>query len=114
MHPALDSYIGLSGVLNAIWVGGALVCARKTRGTLGTAYIGCVLAGLVKIAVEGFGGVAIFTNPISLGGVPVPLAHALGCLGGWMSVARFQPGRVGSRLAPLRARSSDSRPAAVA
>jgi rhomboid family GlyGly-CTERM serine protease len=86
LQPALDSYIGLSGVLNSIWVAGALVCARRSRGTLRNAYLICVLAGLTKIAIEGFGGVAIFTDPAKLGGLPVPIAHALGCLGGWVSI----------------------------
>lgn len=86
LQPALDSYIGLSGLLNSIWVGGALVCARRSRGVLRNAYLICVLAGLTKIAIEGFGGVAIFTDPSKLGGLPVPIAHALGCLGGWLSI----------------------------
>ena len=86
LQPALVTYIGLSGMLNSIWVGGALVGARRSRGVLRNAYLTCVLAGLTKIAIEGFGGVSIFTDPAKLGGLPVPIAHALGCLAGWVSV----------------------------
>lgn len=109
LQPALDSYIGLSGMLNSIWVGGALVCARRSHGVLRKAYLICVLAGLAKIAIEGFGGVSIFTDPAKLGGLPVPIAHALGCLGGWLSIrggrSRNRPQRERETLEPADARA---------
>jgi hypothetical protein len=86
-------------MLNSIWVGGALVCARRSRGVLHNAYLTCVVAGLMKIAIEGIGGVSIFTDPAKLGGLPVPIAHALGCLGGWVSI-----GSAGSRGQPPKER----------
>lgn len=86
LEPQLASYVGLSGVLNAIWVAGALQAARAERaaGRAGAAriYLAFVAAGAAKIAVEALGGVPLFTDPATMGARPVPLAHALGALAG--------------------------------
>lgn len=86
LQPELSGYFGLSGVLNAIWVVGALMAARveRRRGnpTWAWVYRLCVVADLAKIGWEAFGGGPIFTGNADLGGVAVPVAHALGALGG--------------------------------
>ena len=84
--PELPSYCGLSGVINGIWVAGALVASRAEsdagRPGLARLYLVCVLLDLGKVAFEAAAGSPLFTDPAALGSVPVPLAHALGALGG--------------------------------
>jgi len=85
-------YCGLSGVLNGLWVGGALFAARseyrRRHFAVACLYRVCVVGGLAKIAVEAWTGVPLLTDASALGGTPVPLAHALGALGGviWLAV----------------------------
>jgi hypothetical protein len=57
-------------------------------------YLACVLADLLKIAVEAGSGGALFTDEARLGGTPVPLAHALGALGAmlWLGARRAKLG----------------------
>jgi rhomboid family GlyGly-CTERM serine protease len=97
LDPGIEAYVGLSGVLNGIWVAGALATARqeKVRGHRGTAllFTSCVLADLAKICIEAFGSGPIFTDPTAIGGTPVPIAHALGGLGGWIALRRFRTRR---------------------
>jgi rhomboid family GlyGly-CTERM serine protease len=98
LDPELAAYRGLSGLLNGLWVGGALVAARLERGRgnrgLARLYLACVLADLLKIAVEAGSGGALFTDEARLGGTPVPLAHALGALGAmlWLGARRAKLG----------------------
>jgi rhomboid family GlyGly-CTERM serine protease len=86
MEPDLSRYCGLSGVLNALWVAGALQGARneEASGSRAMAWIyrACVLCGLAKVALEAFTGTQIFTEAVALGVIPIPLAHALGALAG--------------------------------
>jgi rhomboid family GlyGly-CTERM serine protease len=83
LAPSLQLYRGLSGMLNGIWVGGALWCARRDGDRLMPGlYRICVVAALAKIGVEAWLGAPILTDATALGGQPVPLAHALGALGG--------------------------------
>lgn len=86
LDPAVGRYCGLSGILNGMWVAGALAFARqqrrKGRTAVGWLYRGAVVAGLAKIGVEGILGLSIFTDTARLGADPVPLAHALGALAG--------------------------------
>lgn len=84
--PALDSYRGLSGALNGIWVAGALAAARAEAGEgrrlLAAIYRCCVLGDLLKIAWEAATGAPVFTDPSALHGDPIPLAHVLGAVVG--------------------------------
>jgi len=90
LQPDLSSYCGLSGVLNGLWVAGGLTAARQERSAgspvISALYQGCVLALLGKIAFEAVIGTPLFTDPSKLGGVAVPLAHALGALGGLLAL----------------------------
>ena len=97
LDPGLEFYRGLSGMLNGVWVGGALWCARREAADGSRAMAGlyriCVVAGLAKIGIEAWTGSPVFTDATALGGEPVPLAHALGALGGaaWALVDRRSP-----------------------
>ena len=82
LQPEIDTYLGLSGVLNTIWVGGAVIAARGDRGFMRAVYFAAVVAGLAKILFEAWTGISIFTDPEALGGHPLVLAHALGSLAG--------------------------------
>jgi len=86
LEPGLDSYRGLSGALNGIWVAGALLAARNEsregRRSLPFVYRGCVLLDLGKIAFEATAGTPIFTDPSALAAEPIALAHALGAAAG--------------------------------
>lgn len=86
-EPGLATYRGLSGVLNGLWVAGALYAAgqekRAGRGSLALLYRGCVLLDVGKIALEAATGTPIFTDPSALGGEPVALAHLLGAAAGF-------------------------------
>ena len=82
LQPEIDTYLGLSGVLNTIWVGGAVIAARGERGWMRAVYFVAVAAGLSKILFEAWTGLSIFTDPGALGGRPLVLAHALGSLAG--------------------------------
>ena len=85
-EPGLATYRGLSGVLNGLWVAGALYAAgqekRAGRGSLALLYRGCVLLDVGKIALEAATGTPIFTDPSALGGEPIALAHLLGAAAG--------------------------------
>jgi rhomboid family GlyGly-CTERM serine protease len=91
LQPGLVSYCGLSGVLNGVWVVGALLSAREeTRSgnrLLAWLFRACVLADLCKIAWEASSGAPIFTDAALGDGVAVPIAHALGALGGMIWLA---------------------------
>jgi rhomboid family GlyGly-CTERM serine protease len=114
LDTGLGSYRGLSGLLNGVWVGGALAAAgterRRGNRLLARLYLACVGADLAKIAVEAGTGAALFTDEARLGGFPVPLAHALGALGGvlWSAARRA---RLGIRIGALF--GTPSRPARV-
>jgi rhomboid family GlyGly-CTERM serine protease len=86
LNPGLPEYLGLSGALNGLWIGGSLYAARleeqRDNPWMARLYRACVIGGLVKIAVEAATGTPIFTDLAALGGSPVPLAHALGALAG--------------------------------
>jgi len=82
LQPGIDTYLGLSGVLNTIWVGGAVIAARGERGWMRAVYFAAVVAGLAKILFETWTGISIFTDPEALGGQPLVLAHAVGSLAG--------------------------------
>jgi rhomboid family GlyGly-CTERM serine protease len=99
LDPALGAYCGLSGVLNALWVAGALLAARAEerdgRRHWALVYRTCVLAGLAKVAAEAWLGVPLLTGGSDLGAHPVPLAHALGALGGLAALVPSRPRREG-------------------
>lgn len=103
LDPGLGAYCGFSGVLNGLWVGGALVAARgeERAGRIALAWIyrACVLLDLGKVAFETATGTPLFTDPVALGGEPVPLAHALGALGGVLAERRWPAPR---ELSPIR------------
>jgi rhomboid family GlyGly-CTERM serine protease len=84
--PSISVYCGLSGVLNGLWIAGALFAARaeRERGRAGLAwvYLACVVGAILKIAVEALTGHALFTDSGALAAEPLPLSHALGVLGG--------------------------------
>ncbi len=86
LQPALPAYVGLSGVLNGLLFGGALQQARleRERGNrlMPMLYFACLVGDLMKISVEALIGAPILTDGGSLGGVAVPLAHALGAFAG--------------------------------
>jgi hypothetical protein len=67
LQPDLLSYCGLSGVLNGLWVAGALSAAREEQAggerALAVLYQGCVIALLGKIAFEAATGISLFTDP---------------------------------------------------
>ena len=96
LDAGLDSYRGLSGVLNGIWVAGALLAARREsrdgRRSLASVYRGCVLLDLGKIFFEATAGTPIFTDPAALGAEPITLAHLLGFAAG-VCAALFGGGR---------------------
>jgi len=96
LQPDVETYLGLSGVLNTIWVGGAILAARGERGWMRVVYLAAVAAGLAKIVFEAWTGISIFTDPDALGGRPLVLAHALGSLAGCAilgSGRRSSPGK---------------------
>jgi rhomboid family GlyGly-CTERM serine protease len=117
LDPALDRYCGLSGILNGIWVAGALAFAgreqRDGRRALAWVYRGAVAAGLLKIGVEGILGAPLFTDAAKLGAAPVPLAHALGALAGvlvWIHGYQF---RVSETIISPEAEPCPSKPASL-
>lgn len=95
LQPETSFYCGLSGVLNGLWVAGALVFARREerRGRRALAWLfrAAVLAGLAKIALETALGSPLFTDAARLGADPVPLAHALGALAGALLSCEEKP-----------------------
>lgn len=106
LAPGLETYCGLSGVLNGLWVGGALAAARREQAggepRVALLYRAGVLLALAKIAFEAVSGRTIFTDPTHLGGTPIPLAHALGALGGCLAL-----------LIPLEKGAESTRPATL-
>jgi rhomboid family GlyGly-CTERM serine protease len=107
LDPALPSYVGLSGVLNGVYVGGALLAARaelvRGRRSAAAVYYAFVAGDLLKIVVEAASGTPFFTDPASIGGVPLPLAHALGALGAMLWIGFARPD-FDARFAPPRRR----------
>lgn len=105
LDPGLEAYCGLSGVLNGLWVAGALAAARQERGRRGwpLIYTLCVIGGLAKILIESRSGAPIFTDADALAGDPVPLAHALGALAGALPMP-------GASTRPSAGTGSSSRP----
>ena len=85
LDPGMIGYVGLSGVLNGVWIAGALLAARQEAARASRwqwLYVGFVAADLGKIVFEAFAGLQIFTESSALGVHAVPLAHALGALSG--------------------------------
>ncbi len=82
----LGSYCGLSGVLNGLMVAGLIArfqVARKKGDLRFAAFQVVLLAGILgKILLEGLGTGPLLSDLARLGSTPVPLAHALGALGG--------------------------------
>ena len=93
--PDLAAYCGLSGALNGLLVGGAMCSIRKdlTEGHRTSAGLTLIVVALslAKIAFEAYSGHAIFTDSAALGGESVPLAHALGALGGAVGFQSTRP-----------------------
>ncbi len=87
-EPALRTYCGLSGVLSALWIAGALSASRTERHRdnplLANLYLLCAVLCLAKVAWESAAGAPVFAPPDRLGGRVVPLAHALGALAGFL------------------------------
>jgi len=74
LHPAVEWYLGASGVLHGIWAAGA--CAMYRRGeALGA---GLLLLLIVKLAYEQQSGASLFEGDLPL----VSAAHQFGALGG--------------------------------
>ncbi len=89
-EPQLTAYCGLSGVLNGLWVAGAILSARAEdrAGRVWVARL-CragLLALVAKIAFETATGSSLFNDETSLAAIPVPRAHLLGALGGVVAV----------------------------
>ena len=92
LQPDLAAYCGLSGVLNGIMVGGAVLLWRLKRSCgdnrQAAVFLILLVAILGKITVEGLAGAPLFTEITRLGATPVPLAHALGALGATLVLPR--------------------------
>jgi rhomboid family GlyGly-CTERM serine protease len=118
LDPKLSSYVGLSGLLNGFFVGGALLSARQERvrghRSLVTVYRTVVIGDLIKIGLEAWTGAPVFTDSAALGGAPVPLAHALGSLAAMLWLAGHDLHRarassiVGELRRPVRSRTASS------
>lgn len=79
-------------------------------------YRGVVLLDLAKIIVEAVTGNSLFTDPATLGAAPVPLAHALGFVAGWLLKGNVLRGPASYLALALRSRSTRrfmERPSAV-
>jgi len=74
LRPAVEWYVGASGVLHGVLAAGALALYRRGDGT-GAALI---LLLVVKLAAEQYGGTSLFAHDLPL----VPDAHLFGALGG--------------------------------
>ena len=104
--PALVGYVGLSGALNGIWIGGTLLAARG-EGALGNRrgqllFTAFVMLDLAKIAFEAWTGTPVFTETQSLGIRSVPLAHALGALGGMLWFLALRRAEHGQGPEPIK------------
>lgn len=77
-YPAVQWYLGASGVLHGAWAAGAYAACRRGDG------IGAVLMLLliIKLTYEQCGGHSVFVGDIPL----VPAAHLFGALGGLVAV----------------------------
>jgi len=84
----LARYCGLSGVLNGLWIAGALAAAREEsaagRHAMAWVYRGCLGADVAKILAETMTGAPLFTDAAALGADPVPMAHLLGAAAGFL------------------------------
>jgi rhomboid family GlyGly-CTERM serine protease len=74
LQPAVDWYVGASGVLHGVWAAGA--CAMYRRGEPVGA--GLLLLLVVKLVYEQQSGASLFDADLPL----VPAAHLFGALGG--------------------------------
>jgi rhomboid family GlyGly-CTERM serine protease len=74
LRPAVDWYVGASGVLHGTWAAGA--CAMYRRGEAVGA--GLLLLLIVKLVYEQQSGASLFDGDLPL----VPAAHLFGALGG--------------------------------
>jgi rhomboid family GlyGly-CTERM serine protease len=104
--PEMQRYRGLSGLDSALFTLTAITLLRRERasGRRLTAWIvGSTLAGFgAKIAFELWTGATFFAD--SAGFVPVPLAHVVGGVCGWVGAlcyAAEYPGTVASGFLPL-------------
>lgn len=92
LDPRLVAYCGLSGALVGLWVAGGLGGAaseeRAGRLPLARLYRAAAWLGVAKIGFEVVSGSTLFVSPANVGGSAVPLAHALGALGGAVAVLR--------------------------
>jgi len=80
LEPDLARYCGISGVLNTLYVGAALML----RPWLGSRWAAILIAADgAKIAVEAAGGTALFST---VTWPPVPLAHAAGACAGLVAI----------------------------
>jgi rhomboid family GlyGly-CTERM serine protease len=114
LDPTLPSYVGLSGLLNGFFVGGALLAARKERRqgnrALEVLYHAVVIGDLIKIGLEARTGAPVFTDSAALGGSPVPLAHALGSLAAMLWLAGHDWHRALARISHRAAPSLQVKP----
>jgi rhomboid family GlyGly-CTERM serine protease len=77
LHPAVDWYVGLSGVLHGFWA--AAVASALLARRWDAAALGALLAG--KLAYEAFAGPIPLTESVAAGPV-VTAAHLWGAIGG--------------------------------
>jgi len=89
LDPALESYCGLSGLLSALWVCGAMLAAHAERVSgrtlLARLYWACLALDGAKLGYEAFHGAPLFVEIHRLGGFPVPAAHLFGALAGLLN-----------------------------
>ena len=93
--PGLDAYGGLSAILHGMALAGATLAYRRDRasGASNSAWVDLawIVAIVAKIAIEGLSGAPLFTDPATLGAVPLPLSHAAGALGAMFLVGCCPP-----------------------
>jgi len=86
LQPSLEAYCGLSGVLTAQWVCGAMLAAHEERVSgrvvLSRFYWACLILDGAKLCYEAFLGYPLFVDIHRLNGHPVPIAHLCGALAG--------------------------------
>ena len=83
-QPQLQSYRGLSGIDSTLFglLGGQLLRSRQQ--TQRTIIAATVLLFTIKLAIEMLTGGAVFVDSHRAGFAPVPLAHAVGAVVGFM------------------------------
>jgi len=86
LAPRVETYCGLSGVLNGLWVAGAWTAARQEAAaghrSVAILFRASVVVDLARAVFETTTGIPVLVDPTGFGGTPVPIAHALGALGG--------------------------------